>query len=192
MKKALKNLILAAATLAAGMAGTSVHAENDPATIVVPASGTVSSGGMFGPGFACDEGFISGTCADVFKFDLSAFAAASTVSVTLDVRSLVFGPFVPVSGLTAILVDSNINAIAFGVGDPARFSVTISPTSTFTDGLHRLVVLGSGPGADFLSSYSVGMSVVAIPEPETYALMLAGVGLIGWRAMRQRDRSRQT
>jgi hypothetical protein len=30
------------------------------------------------------------------------------------------------------------------------------------------------------------LHVAAIPEPETYALMLAGLGLVGWMARRRK------
>jgi len=34
----------------------------------------------------------------------------------------------------------------------------------------------------------VGVITTPVPEPETYAMMLAGLGLVGWTAMRRRNR----
>ena len=33
------------------------------------------------------------------------------------------------------------------------------------------------------------IQVTAVPEPETYALMLAGLGLVGWVASRRRPKT---
>lgn len=185
MKSALKKkLVFAASAVAMAFGVTAVQAENDPAPLVVPISGVISSGGVFGPGFGCGV-IIPGMCADVFTFDLSAFSAAPAVTMEFDVRSLAFGPFVPVPGLGAALVDLNFSAIAFSVADPATFSVTVAPASTFGDGLHRLAVMGSTPDAENLSGYSVALSVTPVPEPQSYALMLAGVALVGWGALRR-------
>jgi hypothetical protein len=186
MKSALKKLAFAAATVAVSLGVTSAHAENDPATIVVPASGLVSSGGVFGPGFGCSEALVPGICADIFNFDLSAFSAAPAVTMDFDIRSLAFGPFVPVAGLMGALVDSDFSAIAFSGATPATFSVTVSSASTFGDGFHRLVVMGSTPDATNLSGYSIALSVTPVPEPQSYALMLAGGALLGWVALRRR------
>lgn len=43
-------------------------------------------------------------------------------------------------------------------------------------------------GSQLLSSS--GLYVQAVPEAETYAMMLAGLGLVGWTAMRRRSRSK--
>ncbi|HLL10762.1 MAG TPA: FxDxF family PEP-CTERM protein [Rubrivivax sp.] len=37
------------------------------------------------------------------------------------------------------------------------------------------------------SADGVQLNVTAVPEPETYALMLAGLALVGWLKRRQRD-----
>lgn len=42
---------------------------------------------------------------------------------------------------------------------------------------------GQNNGAQF---YLSSMTVAAVPEPETYALMLAGLGLVGWVSKRRR------
>jgi len=41
-------------------------------------------------------------------------------------------------------------------------------------------------GQDF--NYYLGGTVAAIPEPETYAMLLAGLGLLGWHARRRKKK----
>ena len=53
--------------------------------------------------------------------------------------------------------------------DLARLGVTAGSTHTWT--------WGSGPTSDFLT-----IQVTAVPEPSTYVLLLAGLGLVGWAA----------
>lgn len=45
---------------------------------------------------------------------------------------------------------------------------------------------GIGKGADFYAWAVRPGDVAAVPEPETYALLLAGLGLVGWAARRRR------
>jgi hypothetical protein len=175
--------VIATAALGVGLA----RAETNPAPIVVPAAGLVSSSGLFGPGFACDTSLGGGTCTDVLTFDLSAFAAAPAVEMAFDVRSVVFGSLVAVPGLQAALVDPALTTIAGAAGDPISFTALVSPTSAFPDGFHRLLVVGLTEGAGSLSSYSVGLNVTAVPEPQAYAMILTGIGLIGWQ-LRRRSR----
>lgn len=55
-------------------------------------------------------------------------------------------------------------------------SATLSPAATYT-----LVVSGGGTG-----SYSGSVMLSPVPEPETYAMMLAGLGVMGFIARRRR------
>jgi hypothetical protein len=50
-------------------------------------------------------------------------------------------------------------------------------------------MLAAGTKLDYSQLYSNGtVSVTAVPEPETYAMMLAGLGLVGWSARRRASR----
>jgi hypothetical protein len=42
---------------------------------------------------------------------------------------------------------------------------------------------------NFDQFYVSGMTVTAVPEPETYAMMLAGLGLLGWMARRRKPKA---
>ena len=61
---------------------------------------------------------------------------------------------------------------------PGNFEVLIS-------GAAAGYLNGGGPYAGF---YTAQVLAAPIPEPETYAMMLAGLGLLGLRARRRRDK----
>jgi hypothetical protein len=73
--------------------------------------------------------------------------------------------------------------MVFGTGTGAAFTPYTGP-----GGLYDLV-LGFNDSLQVDGDYDdfiVGLKVVAIPEPETYALMLAGLGAVGFLARRRR------
>jgi hypothetical protein len=73
-------------------------------------------------------------------------------------------------GGTFDTITSNLN--------PASFSVTAAYGANYVD-----LVVASIPAAPGLGGTP---AVTAVPEPETYALMVAGLALVAWRVRRQR------
>ena len=60
----------------------------------------------------------------------------------------------------------------------------------YTDGGLYQLVLGFNDGLTVDADYDdmvIGLNVTAVPEPETYALMLAGIGAIGFIARRRQQ-----
>jgi len=48
-------------------------------------------------------------------------------------------------------------------------------------------IWASGPGGGQFTFQVDSLTIAAVPEPETYALMLAGLGLVGWMAKRRKS-----
>ena len=81
----------------------------------------------------------------------------------------------------------------FSQGQLVATSATLDPTATSTflssgyDGLiDEVVVMSPGQGSYAMDDFTFAQ---AVPEPETYALMLAGLGAVGAVARRRKPRA---
>ena len=92
-------------------------------------------------------------------------------------------------------LDANLNGNAY-----AFSTITTTPIPGFTmsinsgvlppvitDGVLSLLVHGISDGGSYAGT--LNLSTQPVPEPATYGMMLAGLGLIGLLARRRRDRS---
>lgn len=79
---------------------------------------------------------------------------------------------------------------------PGSYAGTLSGAASFNAGMNTLVITGvtAGPGGpqwgNGTGAYNMslgGSAVAAVPEPETFAMLLAGLGLVGF-ATRRRER----
>lgn len=97
-------------------------------------------------------------------------------------------------GYSSVYLSSDVNAQNFSnaqgtsgspstVYGPGWQSATYSFNATANTSYHVFFEgAGTGLGVD-------GISVTAVPEPETYAMMLAGLGAVGFVARRRKSRS---
>lgn len=128
---------------------------------------------------------------DSFEYGGSAVAAGAifdTYSFSLDMTSVVesgvmsFGNIIGgayslysygTDGMFGTADDVGIGAWTFGTNN----------TVTLDAGSYYYTVLG---GATRPSGYTIGSLAAPVPEPETYALLAAGLGIIGFVASRRR------
>jgi len=85
--------------------------------------------------------------------------------------------------ITSVQLDGNPwTLIGGGANDLNLGTVMINALSSFS-----LVVTGTRDGAG--SNFNGQLVLTPVPEPETYALMLAGLGVVGFVAARRRPRA---
>lgn len=97
--------------------------------------------------------------------------------------------------LNGVQIDSAVaSGVGTGTGYPQTFNARIGDTltvellnTTQVGAANLLLNAGAMPEALALGEVGVELTVSPIPEPETYALMLAGLGLVGWMAQRRRS-----
>jgi hypothetical protein len=107
-------------------------------------------------------------------------ATASGSSVSVNVTGLLNITDIKVS----LFNSSNVLINSGGTGVSSQLFNT-----PLTAGLsYYYTVTGTANGA-VGGAYSFIASAAPVPEPETYALMLAGIGVVGFMAARRRDRS---
>jgi hypothetical protein len=105
-----------------------------------------------------------------FFFDSFTFTLAGPGEISGGTFS--FG----ISGFTAVLQDATFAAIGIDTNPNDGFSF-----AGLSAGNYSLNLLGSSS-----TGAAYGGILSAVPEPETYALMLAGLGIVGFVAARRR------
>lgn len=97
------------------------------------------------------------------------------------------------NGVTDILINGISTGFIYGDANAGIYNAFASFTigSGFHSGINTLtfdVVNGSGP-TGLRTDFSGTTFTAAVPEPETYAMFLAGLGLIGFLAYRRKNDS---
>lgn len=115
-----------------------------------------------------------------FVFDTFTFTLSEMSNLRIDVTDLKFPPTWSFGNFGIALLDSTFNKIGSASGnDGLSFSGLAA-------GTYALAVTGFTSGS-LGGAYAGVLAAAPVPEPETYALMLAGLGIVGFIASRRRN-----
>lgn len=129
----------------------------------------------------------AGSFIDSWSFNLpsASYVAASLTNVEVTFASLSIGA---ISDFAAKLNGIDLNLSSFTVNNPPISVKTqvLAGNSQFGPGTSFSLVV-SGVAGEGGASYGGNIVAVPVPEPETYAMMLAGLGALGFLARRRKS-----
>jgi len=205
MKKLLTAFALATLAASAGAQVTFAGGTDRPALVGVNANGPagtlVGVGGREGALINTTAGTLTATFLGFEALDTDTFTFSMGSSGTLSNKG-------PVGASISGNVGAGLLSFSFGdlfagtqvgngqiLGDFTSYAVLgafVGPVFTpFTLGGTYDLILGFNDGMTVDADYDdmvIGLTVVAIPEPESYALMLAGLVAVGFIARRRQRR----
>ena len=159
--------------------------------LAIASVGSFAAGGSLGTlttsGASFNTAVASGQFSDNWQFDLGS---RSNVGASLTNIQFPFGPstFGAISRFEALLDGTALNFLSVPVAVPGG-TVTINVlygSKTLDTGPHTLNVTGLAGATG--ASYGGSIAVAPVPEPETYAMLLVGLGLMG-AVVRHRNKS---
>jgi len=122
---------------------------------------------------------VSGSFTDIWTFSVAPPGASAAASAT----NISFSGAGGITGFSGILASVPLTGSTVP-SPPIVVNVLSGFTGLLAAGPYTLTVSGNaGSGA----SYGGNVVLTPVPEPETYALMLAGLGIVGFVAARRRS-----
>ena len=121
---------------------------------------------------------------DIFFFDLlqPGVINGSAISIKLGKSDWDF---------TSITLSNGTSSWAFTqtAGSNDALEIYTLPDTVIGSGSYTLTVVGTVTGGATSGSYGGNINIAPVPEPETYALMLAGLGAVGLLISRRRNQA---
>jgi len=135
---------------------------------------------------------VGGAFTDTYNFTLAdaALVAADATNVSTLIPSFsltlgeIFGFGASIDGVALALITTS-EPLQVGASEQKKVLLT-TPAMSLAAGNHTLLVFGTGKSMG-TASYAGQISVTSVPEPETYAMMLAGLGALGFMVRRRRN-----
>lgn len=169
-----KSAISAAALVAASFSAHAIDSNINVGTVIAPAT------------FSQVWQKSVGAFTDTWSFDIVAptFSAGSVSNLAISVPSLTL---FNISGLSAQLYTST-NVLVDDLDDnPGSTSEIKVGSGLFNPGSYYFKISGTADGT-FGGQYVFAVTTLPVPEPESYAMLLAGLGVMGAIAVRRNKR----
>jgi PEP-CTERM motif len=180
MKKWIATLLLAGFSVLAQAGEATVN--NDP----IFGGGTVTDPYDLGSlGAGSETALLVGVVGNANSsfLEYAVFNVSETVSVSGVATTLTLGfGWADIDNFTVSLWSGANSVLATFAGNNTTFDLGV-----LTAGDYSLQFTGTFSPFSDMGTYGVGLVAAPVPEPSTYALMLAGLGLVGFMARRRRE-----